>query len=134
MIKVEINRCFSRNDGTFGMLSIDSFPICLTLERQWQNNAKGISCIPAGSYLCKRVISPKFGRTFEVTGVPGRDAILFHAGNIDDDSHGCILLGEELSVWKADGSCSIASSKVAFLDFMARLSGIDEFELLIKEH
>lgn len=127
---VTINRTHHREDGTFGTLDIDGLPICLTLERKWQNNEKGVSCIPAGSYLAKRIQSPKFGNTFEVTSVPSRANILIHWGNIDMDSQGCILLGESFNIWKT-GQCSVASSKIAFAEFCQRLEHVDSFILEI---
>lgn len=129
-MKVTIQRTHMRKDGTFGVLSIDGLPICLTLERQWLNNEKGKSCIPAGCYVAARVQSPKFGNTFEVMNVASRDKILFHGGNIDDDSHGCILLGEQFNIWN-DGTCCIASSKVAVAEFLQRTASVNEFDLEI---
>lgn len=129
-IKVTIQRTHLRVDGTFGVLDINGLPICVTLERVWADNKKGESCIPAGCYVARRVLSPKFGNTFEITGVNGRDAILFHWGNIDLDSHGCVLLGESFHIWNA-GQCSIASSKVAFAEFMQRLGKTKEFDVEI---
>jgi len=136
MKKLKMLRIASRLDGVTSVFLdniLDQWlPFALTLERPWLNNAKGISCIPAGTYICKRVDSPKFGNTFEVTGVPNRDAILLHKGNIDDDSHGCILVGEQFSVWQ-DNSCSISASDAGFKEFLARTVAINEFELEIRE-
>lgn len=130
--QVTITRTTSRKDGMFSTLAINNFPTTICLERPWLDNRKGESCIPAGRYIAKRVVSPKFGDVFEVTGVTGRDHILIHAGNIDDDTQGCILLGESFNVWK-DGSCSVAGSKLALTKFMQKLSGVSSFELLIKD-
>jgi hypothetical protein len=129
---VTIHRIAHRMDGTFGVILMAGvLPIALSLERPWNNNAVGASCIPEGQYICKRVNSPKFGNTFEVTGVPGRTLILFHKGNIDDDSHGCILVGEEFSTW-TDGSASIARSGDGFTEFLRRLEDVNEFFLTVK--
>jgi len=122
---IRIARTTSRSDGMFSTLSINNLPIAVILERPWKDNKKGESCIPAGSYLAKRIISPKFGEVFEITGVPGRDAILFHKGNIMEDSHGCLILGESFNIWKT-GQCSVASSGMAFAEFMQILSGYEE--------
>src|SRR3990167_6421963 len=83
-------------EGTFGMLADESnVPFCLTLERSWRDNRKGESCIPPGEYRCIRSVYNKGGyATFEVI-CPPREQVKFHIGNIDDDSHGCILLGEQ---------------------------------------
>lgn len=122
----------ARQDGTFGVFIDADCPFAITAERAWLNNARGKSCIPVGEYTCKRVNSPKFGDTFEVTSVPGRSEILFHKGNIDDDSHGCILVGEQYAVWQ-DGSCSIAASAVGFTEFKQRTTVLQEFKLIIKD-
>ena len=87
-------------DGTFGVLFDEDIPFALTLEREWNDNKRGESCIPTGTYLCRRVQSPKFGDTFEVCDVPDRSSILLHGGNIEDDSHGCILIGEMYEKYK----------------------------------
>ena len=39
-------------DGTFGVLFDEEIPFCLTVEREWKNNQRNISCIPTGFYLC----------------------------------------------------------------------------------
>jgi hypothetical protein len=118
---------------TFGvLLREDGVPFAVTLERQWRNNAKGESCIPVATYAnCVRVDSPKFGDTFEVTGVPGRDKILFHKGNIDDDSHGCILVGEQFDPVK--GEDGILASQDGFAEFLTLLKGIDTFTLIVQQ-
>ena len=91
--KVEIVRLEKGFDGTFGVLRLDGKVFCVTLELPDLDNEANISCIPAGAYTCRRVDSPAFGRTFEISDVPGRSHILFHAGNVADDTQGCVLLG-----------------------------------------
>ena len=121
-------------DGTFGVLldgMIEKTPFCLTVEREWLDNQKGISCIPTGEYICKRVNSPKFGNTFEVTNVPNRTAILFHKGNLSEDSHGCIILGEQFESYK--GKAAVLSSQKAFDEFLWRTEKLNKFTLEIKE-
>ncbi len=118
-------------DGTFGVLREGEIPFCLTLEREWKDNKRGVSCIPVGIYTCKFTKSPKFGFTFEVTGVPGRSHILFHRGNIMDDTHGCIILGEEFG--ELDQRVAVLSSGRAFQEFMWRVEDLEEFELEVTE-
>lgn len=115
---------------TYGvLLREDGIPFALTLERPWLGNQKSVSCIPSGQYKAKRHVSPKFGETFWVQDVPGRSEILFHKGNIDDDSHGCILVGEQFN--KVKGEDGITASKEGFEEFMRLLEGMDEFTLEI---
>ena len=64
-----------------------------TLERPWIFNERKVSCIPTGTYLVKPHVSPKFGRCFKIQDVKGRSDILIHAGNMVDDTLGCVLVG-----------------------------------------
>jgi len=117
------------SDGTFGVLLEENIPFALTVERPWLNNEKGVSCIPGGSYTCRRIDSPKFGNTFEVTNVPGRTEILFHKGNVDDDSHGCIIIGEQFE--SLGGKVAVLSSAKGFSEFLDRLKNRVFFDLEI---
>lgn len=119
-------------EATFGVLLDDKIPFCVTLELPWINNERHISCIPLGTYTCSIITSPKFGRTFEVKEVPGRFNILFHKGNIKDDTHGCILLGERYD--PLDSENAILSSTMAFREFMTRLANEHSFRLEIRKN
>ncbi len=130
MKKLTIKRVSFIPDGTFGVLLDEDIPFALTCEKEWLHNQPEISCIPIGTYYCKRVVSPKFGDTFEVANVSGRSAILFHSGNTEDDSLGCILVGEQFG--ELNGKTAVLSSKAEFAEFLKRLEGEDEFILTIK--
>ncbi len=117
--------------GTFGVLRFGAVPFVLTLERPWQDNQQNVSCIPAGRYRCERIRSPKFGWTFEVKNVPNRTHVLFHSGNTIEDTHGCILVGEEFSgTWDKP---MLASSQRGFLEFLNLLDGVNAFELYVQD-
>ena len=118
-------------DGTFGILIDGTIPFCLTLERPWLNNQRNVSCIPKGSYMCQRIVSLRFGDTFEIMDVPGRSHILFHKGNLKDDSHGCVILGEQFE--PIDGKNAVLASGKAFQEFKDRLKDIEYFKLEIKD-
>lgn len=123
--------------GTFGRM--DDW---VTVEEEWQNNQRSISCIPTGSYVCRRVQSPKFGETFEVTDVPGRSHILFHALNTEEGTKGCIGVCKGMGVLEVTDEDSGVrvhklaglSSRVAMKEFMDSLDGVDEFILHIVDH
>lgn len=127
--------------AAFGVLiGPDGIPFTNTLERPWMNNQSGVSCIPAGFYLSRRCRksadydfkdSPKFGDTFQVVSVQGRQYILFHKGNLASDSHGCILVGERFDI--VHGVPGVSESAKGFDEFMAKLAGVDEFDLEIRE-
>lgn len=91
--------------------------------------------LPAGTYTCVRgshqlaSMTRPFD-TFEVTNVPGHTGILFHMGNYNQDSDGCILLGESL-VPDPDPTM-ITKSILTFNAFMASQAGVKQFTLVVK--
>lgn len=135
-----LKRVLFTNDGVIGVLINGNRPVCLTLEREWKDNEKGLSCIPEGRYLCQRVDTPKHGITYQVLQVPNRNAILFHSGNTEADSQGCILVGQVFGELEADDPATgqnekqlaVLNSKAAFDDFMAVMEGRSTFALTIK--
>lgn len=128
---MKLVRVARNSEATYGVLIQGSIPFAVTLERPWRDNKVGESCIPAGSYQCKRVNSPTFGPTFEVSNVPGRTEILFHKGNLSDDTHGCILIGESFN--PVVGRPGITASKEGFAEFLSITSLALEFPLEIVE-
>ena len=135
-----LKRVLFTDDGVTGVLVFGNREICRTLEEEWKFNEKNLSCIPAGTYLCKRVKTPKHGETFEVMEVPGRSAILFHSGKTEINTLGCILLGMEVGEINAqdddtgivEKQLAILKSKEAFEKFMAVLDGKASFLLTIR--
>ena len=117
--------------ATYGVLIQGDIPFAVTLERPWKDNKRGESCIPKGVYTCVMVKSPKFGPTWMVQNVPGRSEILFHKGNLEDDSHGCILVGESFN--PVLGRPGITASKEGFEEFMKITSMCTSFPLEIVE-
>ena len=111
------------------MLRLGSVPFAVTVEQPWRENMQDISCIPAGRYRCVQVDSPKFGNTFEVTGVPGRTHVLFHRGNSIQDTHGCILVAEEFG--GTFNAPMIASSDKGFKEFLYITSSMISFDLIV---
>ena len=95
MTHMTLQRSFKNDDFTIGALQIegvDHRPI-FTLENPWLNNKPWISSIPAGDYCVNKRISAKFGSCFDIYVVDGRTDILIHAGNTEEDTSGCILVG-----------------------------------------
>lgn len=132
MIDLLLSRIATNDNGTFGVLLWNYQPFALSLEDPWRNNKRGMSCIPAGTYSCKRVNSPKFGDTFEVTDVQSRTHILFHKGNTHEDTEGCILIGEEFGV--LTGEPALLASRKGFAEFQSLTSNMESFILGIREY
>lgn len=78
--------------GTFGVLSLEDC-FFLTLEKQWKDNQKNISRIPAGKYRITKELHAKLGKTIRLHDVPGRSGILVHSANLESELRGCIALG-----------------------------------------
>jgi len=137
MKNIILKRIHTGEFGTFGVLmEKDRPPFALTLEPPWKDNEPNISCIPAMTYHVFPVVSPRFGKTWEVVDVPGRSHILFHKGNIAkpsvSDTLGCILVGERFEF--LGGHPAILASKPGFNEFMDILDEENVFKLSIMEH
>jgi len=128
---VEILRFEKTDKYTLGILKIRDEAVCLTMEPPDNDNIKNASCIPEGSYLLQRKTSRKFGLTFAVREVPGRNNIIFHAGNTPKDTKGCILLGSRFGTLK--GQVAILESRVAVQKFMKLLNRVDNTVLVIRD-
>jgi hypothetical protein len=89
---------------TFGELRTeDGRRLCYTLEdevrelpgvpvHEWK--IKGATAIPSGRYRVTLEYSPRFGPgTLTLNDVPGFDGVRMHAGNTENDTEGCPLLG-----------------------------------------
>lgn len=116
-MELSLKRFIANNaDGVPGVLIKGVDIICMTLEEEWKDNARNISCIPEGSYICKRVTRPSGQVTFEITGVIGRNAVLIHPGNTEEDTKGCVLTGMEFGTRKVkDEDSGVERDKLAVL-------------------
>jgi hypothetical protein len=133
-----LERISYSSEGIFGVLRTDtSLEICKTLEHAYPvvypvqgMIQKFMPKIPIGTYLCRRGVHELPGmnpiETFEVENVGKHTGILFHIGNYNDDSKGCILVGEE-----SDGHM-LLKSMGGFARFMENLKGVDSFTLVVK--
>lgn len=86
---------------------------CMTLELSWRNNTIRKSCIPLGKYKVVRRNSPRFKEHYKIENVEGRSEILFHVGNFETDTIGCILVGTFVIADKMQSKFTLGSSVVA---------------------
>lgn len=126
-------------DGVFGALyDAANKAIAVTLQHAY-DSGKGdgsyLPKIPPGVYKCVRGqhrlegMSADF-TTFEITGVDGHTNLLFHWGNYNLDSEGCVLLGEHVA--PTDNGLMITNSRDTFAKFMGLLTGVDSFTLTVE--
>lgn len=117
--------------GIFGQLIGDHEQfVAVTLEHAFPiTGGEYVAIIPLGKYPCQRGIHQLPGKepfeTFEVLSVPKHTGILFHVGNYNEDSQGCILVGGRM------GAGCILDSKFAFNRFLDLQAGLDTFELTV---
>lgn len=129
---IEIIRHEGSEQGTIGIMKIVKSLFCTTLEPRDRLNVPNNSCIPSGQYICRRIITEKFGETYEVQNVPGRSEIVFHAGNIARHTKGCILLGQYPA--KLKGERAVLNSGETFRMFLHILADYPEIHLTITEN
>lgn len=118
--------------GALGALLFDGEIFCFTLQPDI-NDPKRFY-IPPGEYICRRFHGVKWPDTFEIVrpgtnGVDGHTDLLFHAGNAETDSLGCILLGS--SVFKLKGFRAVSNSGLTFKLFLDYTKKVNEFPLKI---
>ena len=90
-----------------------------SLELPNKGNSILASCLPAGYYMVKRILSKHYGLTFQVLGVPDRSSSLFHVGNSQWQTLGCILVGQDVCYVNADNDLDVLSSMAAMQSMVA---------------
>jgi Family of unknown function (DUF5675) len=121
-----------REDGIFSELTDEKGKIIAkTLEHSYDCKPK----LYDGEFTCVRGKHRLEGmthdfETFEITGVSGHTNILWHTGNWNADSMGCVLLGAGIA--QSSKGQMITGSKQTFADFLSLLQGIDSFQLVVQ--
>lgn len=123
-MKLKLIRSYIGQKYTIGHLYINGVYFCDTIEDVDRNLSQSMSlseilkikikhqtAIPTGTYtIAMGVKSPKYstkekykfteGRMPRLIGVPGFDGILIHPGTTQEDSSGCLIVGENKAVGK----------------------------------
>lgn len=128
MLHIVHQRLAYRKDRTLGGAFLDGQRLCYTLEDElrelpgcpvsdWKIDGK--TAIPAGTYQLELVDSPHHGKdTLQLKGVPGFQYIHIHAGNTENDTEGCVLVGFEIDT---DEDIKGGTSKPALVKLKALL-------------
>ncbi len=106
-MKLTVVRTQLGTDATNGILLVDGLFECYTLEDQYQAvKVMHETCIPEGTYNIKfRTVGgfherykAKYGNSHKgmlhLQDVPNFTYILIHAGNTDEHTSGCLIVGE----------------------------------------
>lgn len=123
-----LTRVCSSEKGTFGVLTYNGEPLCVTCEDPWNDNKTSISCIPVGDYSVEKFNGNRFKDVWEIKNVPGRSVILIHGGNTIDDTHGCVLVGRSFS--KLGNLPSVMQSQDCLTELRSKLP--DKFKLTVR--
>jgi len=131
-VELRLERKLAANGAVIGVLNGLSVPI-YTLEDAWKNNQPNVSSIPLGRYQVKphgwEINSPfKYKQVWQIQNVPGRSAILIHAGNTHQDTQGCILVGLGMQITQLKSM--VSDSRLA-VDLLRKEIGEREFTLVI---
>ena len=129
MQELKLKREILSNKAVLGTLELDGRELCKTLENPWLDNTKDISCIPEGTYKCKPH-SRRFSDTWKITGVSKRSGIVFHTGNTESDTEGCILTGSVIG--SLSGERAVLGSRRALNKLRDYIGTTSVFDLTIK--
>ena len=113
-------------EGNIGVLLIDGKTFCWTISRDFTDK---VYAIPEGLYPYERYMSPTYGETFQII-VESHTALLFHFGNFEENSSGCLILGEKPG--ELDGKRAVLNSRKTFEAFMYKMRNIESGWLRIK--
>ena len=132
-MKITVNRVASNTDETLSIVSIDGKPFCFGLEDEYrENKVVGETRIPSGEYkITLRTVGGFHARYLEkfssfhrgmlwIRDVPGFEYILIHVGNTDEDTAGCLLIGDGATI---DGSIKIIQSSIAYKKLYQKVIG-----------
>lgn len=112
METLKVSRIY-QDDLTLGIMNFKDFR-CFTLELPDLDNKSNVSCIPEGTYLASKHMSPTKGHCVSIKNVPMRSNILIHVGNFTSDIQGCILVGDSARDINGDGKYDVTNSRNTF--------------------
>ncbi len=112
------------------MFDMAGVPFAVTLERTFGLENRVV--VPSGISRCFKTHYNKGGYdTFEIA-VPGHFRVLFHTLNLEEQSEGCIGIGEFFDIF--NGKPGIAASRKAFEEFWSKYGHFSEIQLEVKEY
>lgn len=126
MQRLELKTVAVREDGCFSVLLWDGRPIAVSVERTFDDERP---ILQNGVCDCNATVYMKGNYdTFEIM-VPGHSRILFHKGNTELDSIGCVVVG---SSFDAMGPVAgVLNSAAGFANFIALTKGLKSFQMLV---
>lgn len=135
-MQLDVIRTQFGKDATNGMLFIDGIFECYTLEDQYQAvKVMHETCIPEGVYdiefrktggfhakYSERYKNAHYGM-LHIQNVPNFTYILIHAGNTDEHTSGCLIVGETQQDLDMNESGFIGHSGTAYKKMYTKVAG-----------
>ena len=134
-MKLQVVRTQFGRDATNGLLFIDGLFECYTLEDQYQEvKVMHETCIPENTYDVKfRTVGgfherykKRYGNShygmLHLQDVPGFTYILIHAGNTDEHTSGCLIVGETQQDLDVSEDGFIGSSGKAYVKLYNKIA------------
>ncbi len=133
-MKINLIRTQFGDDATNGLLFIDEVFECFTLEDQYQDKkVYGETCIPEGTYPVEFRKEGGFHNRYsakydfhkgmlEIKNIPNFKWVLFHLGNTDENTAGCVLVGDTQQDLDVSKDGFIGSSGNAYKKFYPKVA------------
>lgn len=133
-MKINLIRTQFGDDATNGLLFIDEVFECFTLEDQYQDKkVYGETCIPEGTYPVEFRKEGGFHNRYnakydfhkgmlEIKDIPNFKWVLFHLGNTDENTAGCVLVGDTQQDLDVSKDGFIGSSGNAYKKFYPKVA------------
>ena len=128
---IDVHRITSDDDSTLSVIYIDGVFECFGLEDEYrENKVPADTRIPAGEYRVELRTEGGFHNRYtskfpafhegmlHVQDVPGFEYILIHIGNTDENTEGCLLVGQN---GNTAGELTVGSSTNAYKSFYKKV-------------
>lgn len=115
--------------GAFGVLLHNGLPFAVTLTRTYESPDGQLVKVRPGLWKCTRRRYNRGGYDTWEIHIPGHNYLLFHKLNWEEESDGCLGVGESFAV--INNKPGIAQSGEGFKEFMMRSQHLDEFNLSV---
>ena len=135
-MKLQVIRTQFGKDAASGLVFIIGIFECYTLEDQYQAvKVMHETCIPEGTYDIKLRTTGGFHARYaakygimhhgmlHIQDVPGFEYILIHTGNTDENTSGCLILGNTQQDLDVSQDGFVGSSVAAYKRFYPKVAG-----------
>lgn len=142
MKRYTLERVYLQTETLGSIYDPEGTMVCKTMELPWKDNRRGISCIPEGVYIVKKMEADKFRKYayFRFVKVDGRtinpelkmSTILIHRAAYVHHLKGCIGVGTKFIDLNKDTVPDMVDSREALNWMIEHMPDLFELEIKIK--